>query len=68
MRIAKEVRRSGVSTGYRHEAELVVSVCRQNEGWIRSVSPEAERCAGGQNPSGSPGWSVPRSSIVRLPR
>ena len=53
MRIAKEVKAFKSFDSYRHAAELVVSVCRQNEGWIRSVSPEGTKHRGGQNPSGS---------------
>jgi hypothetical protein len=53
MRIAKEVKAFKSFDSYRHAAELVVSVCRQNEGWIRSMSPEGKKVRGGQNPTGS---------------
>lgn len=41
MRLAKEVKAFKSFTAYQHAAELVVKVCRQNEGWIRSVEGSA---------------------------
>ncbi|HRH80231.1 MAG TPA: four helix bundle protein [Thiobacillaceae bacterium] len=37
LRLAKEVKAFRSFQAYQHAAELVVKVCRQNEGWIRSV-------------------------------
>ena len=41
LRLAKEVRAFKSFQAYQHAAELVVSVCRQNEGWIKSVDQGA---------------------------
>ncbi len=41
LRLAKEVKAFKRFQAYQHAAELVVSVCRQNEGWIKSVDTEA---------------------------
>lgn len=40
MRLAKEVRAFKSFQAYQHAVELVVSVSRQNEGWIKSVAGE----------------------------
>ena len=37
LRLAKEVKAFKSFQAYQHAAELVVTVCRQNEGWLRSV-------------------------------
>jgi L-amino acid N-acyltransferase YncA len=37
MRLAKEVQAFQSFNAYRHAVEAVVSVCRQNEGWLRSL-------------------------------
>ena len=46
MRLAKEVRAFKSFKSYQYAVEEVVSVSRQNEGWIRSVSGKLQ---GGQN-------------------
>jgi hypothetical protein len=43
LRLAKEVKAFKSFQSYQHAAELVVSVCRQNEGWIKSVDQDAPR-------------------------
>ncbi len=52
LRIAKEVKAFRSFESYHHAAELVVTVCRQNEGWIRSLSAEGKKERRGQNPAG----------------
>ena len=42
MRLAKEVKAFKSFDAYRHIVERVVSVCRQNEGWLRSLKPQGE--------------------------
>ena len=42
MRIAKEVQAFKSFGAYQQAVEAVVSVCRQNEGWLKSLSPEGE--------------------------
>jgi hypothetical protein len=42
MRLAKEVKAFKSFDAYRHIVEMVVSVCRQNEGWMRSLKPQGE--------------------------
>jgi hypothetical protein len=41
LRLAKEVKAFKSFQAYQHATELVVSVCRQNEGWIKSVAQGA---------------------------
>lgn len=43
LRLAKEIKAFKSFQSYQHAAELVVSVCRQNEGWIKSVDQDAPR-------------------------
>ena len=45
LRLAKEVKAFKSFQSYQHAAELVVSVCRQNEGWIKSVDKVAPQVA-----------------------
>ena len=52
MRLAKEVRAFKSFKSYQYAVEEVVSVSRQNEGWIRSVSGKLQ---GGQNRPASTG-------------
>ena len=52
VRLAKEVRAFKSFRSYQYAAEEVVSVSRQNEGWIRSASGKAQ---GGQNRPASSG-------------
>ena len=40
MRIAKEARAFKRFESYQHAVQLVAGVCRQNEGWLKSVSGE----------------------------
>ena len=47
MRIAKEVQAFKSFGAYQQAVEAVVSVCRQNEGWIRSLAPKSEAKAKG---------------------
>ena len=42
MRLAKEVKAFKSFDAYRHTVEMVVSVCRQNEGWLRSLKPQGK--------------------------
>lgn len=42
MRLAKEVKAFKSFDAYRHIVEMVVSVCRQNEGWLRSLKPRVK--------------------------
>jgi len=46
MRLAKEVKAFKSFDAYRFSAESVVSVCRQNEGWLRSVRSQGAVKAG----------------------
>ena len=62
LRLAKEVKAFKSFQAYQHAAELVVSVCRQNEGWIRSVEQDApktsfprRRESSGSGPRHAPG-------------
>jgi len=41
MRLAKEARAFRSFAAYAHAVEQVASVCRQNEGWIKSVTGDA---------------------------
>ncbi|MBY0578227.1 MAG: hypothetical protein K2P57_04180 [Burkholderiales bacterium] len=41
LRLAKEVKAFKNFQACQHAVELVVRVCRQNEGWIKSVNQEA---------------------------
>jgi hypothetical protein len=43
MRLAKEVRAFKSFAAYVHVVEMVGSVSRQNEGWLRSVAPGTSR-------------------------
>ena len=43
LRLAKEVKAFRSFQAYQHAAELVVTVCRQNEGWIRSVEQDSPK-------------------------
>jgi hypothetical protein len=43
MRLAKEVRAFKSFNAYVHAVEIVGSVSRQNEGWLRSVTPGTSR-------------------------
>ena len=59
LRLAKEVKAFKSFQAYQHAAELVVSVCRQNEGWIKSVTdPES---------SSLPRRRTPRSATTGFP-
>lgn len=41
MRLAKEVKAFRSFASYAHAVEQVASVCRQNEGWLNSVTADA---------------------------
>jgi len=41
LRLAKEVKAFKRFQAYQHAVELVVRVCRQNEGWIKSMNQDA---------------------------
>ena len=41
LRLAKEVKAFKSFQAYQHAVERVVRVCRQNEGWIKSVNQDA---------------------------
>ncbi len=43
LRLAKEVKAFKSFQAYQHAAELVVTVCRQNEGWLRSVEKAVDK-------------------------
>lgn len=60
LRLAKEAKAFRSFAAYTHAVEQVASVCRQNEGWLKSVSgPAPGAGAGGQN-SGAAGSRPPR--------
>jgi len=46
MRLAKEVKAFRSFAAYAYAVEQVVSVCRQNEGWIRSCGKGGEQSVG----------------------
>jgi hypothetical protein len=43
IRIAKEARAFKSFSAYSHIIELTAKVCRQNEGWLKSQSPEQRK-------------------------
>jgi len=58
LRLAKEVKAFKSFQAYQHAAELVVSVCRQNEGWIKSVDTLAPAATSPRRRPGSRGLNA----------
>ena len=66
LRLAKEAKAFRSFAAYTHAVEQVASVCRQNEGWLRSVTgSETSAGTGGQNPA-APGSRPARRERAKL--